>query len=58
MKITIEIDEKKINRIKERLEYYNTMMDHPELLTEKDQEITFQQWRGARFILRNLGIEL
>lgn len=44
---------------KERLEYWEIMMDNPELLpSEQDQRDTLEQWRGAHFILRNLGIEL
>lgn len=57
MNITINLD--KIEKIKERLEYWEIMMDHPELLpSEQDQRDTLEQWRGAHFILRNLGIEL
>ena len=57
MNITINLD--KIEKIKERMEYWEIMMDHPELLpSEQDQRDTLEQWRGAHFILRNLGIEL
>lgn len=59
MTLKIEVNENKLKRIKERIEYYNTMMDHPELLaTEQDQRDILEQWRGCHFILRNLGIEL
>lgn len=58
MKITISLDENKLNIIKDRIAYWNMVLDHPEdLPTEEDQEKVFQQWRGAKFILRNLGIE-
>lgn len=57
MSITINLD--KIEKIKEHMEYLEAMMDHPELLaTEQDQRDILEQWRGAHFILRNLGIEL
>ena len=57
--MTIKINADKLDKIKERMEYYNTMMDHPELLSsEQDQRDIFEQWRGCHFILRNLGIEL
>ena len=57
MNITINLD--KIEKIKERMEYWEIMMDHPELLpSEQDQRDTLEQWRGAYFVLRNLGIEL
>lgn len=57
--MTIKINADKLDKIKERMEYYNTMMDHPELLaTEQDQRDILEQWRGCHFILRNLGIEL
>ena len=59
MKITINVDDNKLNRIKERLDYWEMLLDHPELIgTEEEQEKNFQQWRGAKYILRNLGIEL
>lgn len=59
MTITINLDKDKIEKIKERLEYWEIMMDNPELLpSEQDQRDTLEQWRGAHFILRNLGIEL
>ena len=57
MKITVNLD--RIERIKERMEYWETMMDHPELMpSEDDRHEVLEQWRGAHFILRNLGIEL
>ena len=57
MSITINLD--KIEKIKERMEYWEIMMDNPELLpSEQDQRDILEQWRGAHFILRNLGIEL
>ena len=57
MKATINLD--RIEKIKERMEYWDSMMDHPELLpSEQDQRDILEQWRGAHFILHNLGIEI
>jgi len=57
MTMTISLDN--IEKIKERMEYWEIMMDHPELMpSEQDQRDTLEQWRGAHFILRNLGIEI
>jgi hypothetical protein len=57
MKITVNTN--RIERIKERMEYWETMLDHPELMpSEDDRHEVLEQWRGAHFILRNLGIEL
>jgi hypothetical protein len=59
MTLTIEINEDKLKRIKDRMEYHEVMLDHPELLaTEEERQRNFDQWRGAHFILRNLGIKL
>ena len=57
MKVTINLD--RIEKIKERMEYWDSMMDHPDLLSsEQDQRDILEQWRGAHFILHNLGIEI
>jgi hypothetical protein len=57
--MTMDLSKARIEKIKERMEYLETMLDHPELLgSEQDQRDILEQWRGAHFILRNLGIEL
>lgn len=54
----ITINEGSMNEIKERLAIWETWMDHPELVTQEDREQAFAQWRGAKYILRKLGIKI
>lgn len=54
----LTITDETMNEIKERLAIWETWIDHPELVTKEDRDRTFEEWRGARYILRKLGIKI
>lgn len=55
---TITVNEATMNDIKERLAIWETWINHPELIAQEDREKVFEKWRGARYILRKLGIKI
>lgn len=50
------VDAEKLAKIKEHYDYCNMATEHAELFNEKDRQDYFEQWRGMRYILRNLGL--
>ena len=56
MQITIDLDN--LQEIKERLEHWEMLLDHPDYMeSEEERKEVLGQWRGARYALRKLGIK-
>ena len=54
----LTITDETMKEIKERLTIWETWIDHPELVKKEDRDRAFEEWRGARYILRKLGIKI
>ena len=54
----LTITDETMKEIKERLEIWETWIDHPELVKKEDRDAAFEEWRGARYILRKIGIKI